>query len=284
MTRSLRFRSWVAVGLCCLTLFVTGCAGTNYGWTVRTTSTDLSPSTEPAKLAQGRFAVLTPLSVASLRGNEAGMGQYLGDVIKKVTPNLKVVDEREAISLINEKGLAEEYNRMRSELELTHILNRDILRKIGEALNSRFVFQPRLAYFAQEMFDRWEVPGISVKFSRTRSATIRLSLQLWDSETGELLWSSTAESNFQSEAMSTDPVFIEDVARVTFGSMLSDLLNRKTSSKYTPINQVLNLLILQAIPEQHTDVKPETTSDQEGSKEQQENSKERRGNSREQEK
>ena len=247
MTRSLRFRSWVAVGLCCLTLFVTGCAGTNYGWTVRTTSTALSPSTEPAKLAQGTFAVLTPLSVASLRGNEAGMGQYLGDVIKKVTPNLKVVDEREAISLINEKGLAEEYNRMRSELELTHILNRDILRKIGEALNSRYVFQPRLAYFTQQMLDRWEVPGISVKFSRTRSATMRLSLQLWDSETGELLWSSTAESNFQSEAVSLDPVFIEDVARVTFGSMLADLLNRKTTSKYTPYDKVLDLLILEKV-------------------------------------
>jgi len=274
MTRSLRFRSWVAVGLCCLTLFATGCTGTNYGWTVRTTSTALSPSTEPAMLAQGTFAVLTPVSVASLRGNEAGMGQYLGDVIKKVTPNLKVVEEREAISLINEKGLAEEYNRMRSELELTHILNRDILRKIGVALGSHFVFQPRLAYFTQQMMDRWEVPGISVKFSRTRSATIRLSLQLWNCQTGELLWSSTAESNFQSEAMSTDPVFIEDVARVTFGSMLSDLLNRKTSSKYTPLNQVLNLLIRQTVPEQHTDVKSETTSDQENSKEQEGNSKE----------
>ncbi|WP_455243930.1 hypothetical protein [Petrachloros mirabilis] len=274
MNHPLRLSSWFALGFVLLTLITTGCAGTNYGWTVRTTSTALSPSTEPANLRQGTVAVLTPLSVASLRGNEAGMGQYLGDVIKEVAPNLKVVDERKAISLINEKGLAEEYNRMRSELELTHILNRDILRKIGEALNSRYVFQPRLAYFAQQMFDRWEVPGISVKFSRTRSATIRLSLQLWDCQTGELLWSSTAESNFQSEAMNTDPVFIEDVARVTFGSMLSDLLNRKTSSKYTPLNQVLNLLIRQAIPEQHTEVKSEKRSDQESSKEQQGKSKE----------
>ena len=270
MTRSLH----IAMGLGLLTLFTTGCAGTNYGWTVRTTSTPLSSSIQPASLSQGTVAVLTPLSVASLRGNESGMGQYLSDVIKEVAPNLRVVDEREAISLINKKGLAEEYARMRSELELTHILNRDILRKIGAALGSRFVFQPRLAYFTQQMLERWEVPGISVKFSRTRSATIRLSLQLWDSKTGELLWSSTAESNFQSEAMNADPVFIEDVARVTFGSMLADLLNRKTSSKYTPLNQVLNLLIRQAVPEQHADVKSETASDQEDSKEQQENGKE----------
>ena len=133
------------------------------------------------------------------------------------------------------------------------------------------VFQPRLAYFSQEMLDRWEIPAINVKFARTRSSTMRLSLQLWDSESGELLWSSTAESNFQSEAVNLDPVFIEDAARVTFGSMLSDLLNRKTSSKYNPLNQALNLLIRQAVPQQHTNVKSESRSDQESSREQQGN-------------
>ena len=180
------------------------------------------------------------------------MAQYLGDVIKKVAPNLSVIEERQAISLINKRGLAEQYNRMRSELEMTHILDRDILRIIGGALGSRYVLQPRLAYFSQQMLDRWEIPAFNVKFSRTRSATMRLSLQLWDSETGELLWSSTAESNFQSDVLSLDPVFIEDVARVTFGSMLSDLLNRKTSSKYGPLDEVLNLLIHEkASPDQN---------------------------------
>jgi len=271
MNHALRLSVWFPLGLALLTLFTTGCAGTNYGWTVRTTSTTLSPSVEPAKLTQGTFAVLTPLSVASLRGNEAGMGQYLGDVINEVAPNLRVVDERQAISLINKQGLAEEYARMRSELELTHILDRDVLQKIGAALNVNYVFQPRLAYFSQEMLDRWEIPAINVKFARTRSSTMRLSLQLWDSESGELLWSSTAESSFQSEAVNLDPVFIEDAARVTFGSMLSDLLNRKTSSKYNPLNQALNLLIRQAVPQPHTNVKSESRPDQESRREQQGN-------------
>jgi len=274
MNHALRLSVWFPLGLALLTLFTTGCAGTNYGWTVRTTSTTLSPSVEPAKVMQGTFAVLTPLSVASLRGNEAGMGQYLGDVISEVAPNLRIVDERQAISRINQQGLAEEYARMRSDLELTHILDRDVLQKIGAALDVNYVFQPRLAYFSQEMLDRWEIPAINVKLARTRSSTMRLSLQLWDSESGELLWSSTAESNFQSEAVNLDPVFIEDAARVTFGSMLSDLLNRKTSSKYNPLNQALNLLIRQAVPQQHTNVKSESRSDQESSREQQGNNEE----------
>jgi ABC-type molybdate transport system permease subunit len=95
----------LVAGIGFLLLFTTGCAGSIYAWTVRTTSTPLSTSTESAMLAQGTIAVLTPVSVSSLRGNEAGMGQYLGDVIKKVAPNLKLIEEHQAISLINKQGL-----------------------------------------------------------------------------------------------------------------------------------------------------------------------------------
>ena len=226
-----------------LLLFTTGCAGSLYGWTVRTTSTVLSPSSAAASLPQETVAVLTPLSVASLRGNEAGMGQYLVDVIRKVAPHWSIVSERQAISLINENGLAGHYERMRSAAELSHVLDRDSLRTIAEALGARFIFQPRLAFFQQTMTDRWTVPAVNVLAAQTRSATMRLSLQLWDAKSGELVWSSAAETNLQSEAVSQDPVFMGDVARVTFGSMLSDLLNRRTGSKYTPLNQVLDLLI-----------------------------------------
>ena len=46
---------------------------------------------------------------------------------------------------------------------------------------------------------------------QTRSAHIRLSLQLWDTVSGELIWSSAAETAVESEAITQDPIFIEDV-------------------------------------------------------------------------
>jgi hypothetical protein len=52
----------------------------------------------------------------------------------------------------------------------------------------------------------------------------------------------------ESEAISQDPVFLEDAVRLTFGSMMSDFLNRRSASKYTPLNEVLNALVQTAIP------------------------------------
>jgi hypothetical protein len=53
--------------------------------------------------------------------------------------------------------------------------------------------------------------------SQTRSSVMRLALQLWDAETGELIWSSLAEATMQKEGVSQDPVYLQDIARVTLG-------------------------------------------------------------------
>jgi hypothetical protein len=88
---------------------------------------------------------------------------------------------------------------------------------------------------------------------QTRSADLRVSLQLWDTQTGELLWVSMAEGTLQSEAASRDYVYFEDAARVALGSIIADLLNRKTASTYTPLNKILDQLIQIPSPEAKSD-------------------------------
>ena len=188
------------------------------------------------------MAVFTPLTSPALRGNEAGLSHYLGEVLKKVAPNWKVFDEQHTINLINSQGLAGDYARMRAEAEQTHILDRDLLQKLGKSTGARYAFQPRLAYIFQTMTDRWTIGGLGILISQIRSCLLRLSLQLWDMKSGELVWVSAAETTLQSEALSQEPVFLEDAALVTFGGMVEDLLDGKTSSKYTPLNVLLDSL------------------------------------------
>ena len=65
------------------------------------------------------------------------------------------------------------------------------------------------------------------RVSQTRSSIMRLSLQLWDAESGELVWASVAETNMANEAVSQDPLYLEDIARATLGIMRSDLFLAK---------------------------------------------------------
>ena len=99
------------------------------------------------------------------------------------------------------------------------------------------------------MTDRWSFPPIDLRMMQTRSSTMRISLQLWDAETGEIIWASLAETTMQNEAVSQDPVYLEDVSRATLGSMVEDFKNRKTASTYTPVNKFLNDLMRRLPPE-----------------------------------
>jgi len=98
------------------------------------------------------------------------------------------------------------------------------------------------------MTERWK--PIDLRIVQTRSSILRLSLQLWDTHTGEPVWSSVAEAILSSEAVSQDPVFLEDAARIALGSVVADLLRGKTASTYTPLSEFLDQLIRRPAPEE----------------------------------
>jgi hypothetical protein len=239
---------------------VTGCSSSIYGWQVRTNSTAFSPSFDPGSLGQEPVAVLGALTMPGLRGNEVGLDFMLGEVLNRVAPHIRIVNQQQTISQINQQGLEPEYNQMRIDAEQSHILDRNPLKKVGVAIGARYVFQPRLASFTQTMYDRWTFPGFGVLVSQTRQSNLRMSVQLWDTKTGELLWASMAEGTMQSEALAKDPVYLEDAVRVTLGSIVADFLNRKTASTYTPLNKIVDELIQIPMPEAKSDLQKKIDS------------------------
>jgi len=198
---------------------------------------------------QESVAIFGALAPPRLLGSETGLDTILAQVLKTVAPSLKVITQQEAASLINRNELANEYTRMRNEALQSHLLDGGSLKKLGTAIGTRYVFQPKLIEFMQITKDRWEVPPIALKVSRIRSSIMRLSLQLWDMQTGELVWSSLAEASLESEAVGQDPIYFEDTARVTMGSMIEDFMNGKTASSYGPLDHIVDQLIQLPQPE-----------------------------------
>jgi hypothetical protein len=109
------------------------------------------------------------------------------------------------------------------------------------------------------MTDRWSF--LDLRIMQTRSSNMRVSLQLWDAETGEMVWASMAETTMQNEAVFQDPVYLEDVARATLGGMVGDLINRKKASQYTPVNKFLDQLITEDVPKEKPEQKKITEPD-----------------------
>jgi hypothetical protein len=253
MRQFCRVRASKGASLVLLFLCATGCGGEYSNWQVRTTGTPVAPSFDQAPLETKPVAIFPALSGPILRGTEVALSYHLAKILEKLAPNWKVVDEQATLTGINKHGLGRDYIRMRRDAEDTHLLDRESLRKIGAALGVRYIFQPRMVSFTQTMTQRWKVPALEIRVVETRSSMMRISLQLWDAESGELVLSSVAETILASEAVSQDPVFLDDAARVTLGGLMADFLDRRTSSKYTPLNKVLNTLMETAIPAEQKD-------------------------------
>jgi hypothetical protein len=240
-----------AVTLLSSLLFImagTACTGSMYDWEVRTESAPLLTPFQSANFAQHPVAVFPAITMPGLRGNEFTLGHYLGYILRKEDPTWQVVTELESSSRINRKGLAPELARMRNDYDQSSIFDADTLRRIGTAIGVRYVFQPRLAAFSQTMMDRWMFPGLNVRLLQTRSSIMRVSLQLWDTETGDLMWVSMAETTMTNEAVSQEPVLLHDIAVATLGSMVADFKHERTASQYPPLNTFLDALIQDTKP------------------------------------
>ena len=110
------------------------------------------------------------------------------------------------------------------------ILDREQLQKIAPALGARYVLPPGLAAFDQVVGDKFEAFGFKVL--KTRLTTLRLWLQLWDTQTGRMLWECSGEITVAAQLLTQESsVSLDDVAERLWSRMIQeDLLGGSTRS------------------------------------------------------
>jgi hypothetical protein len=213
--------------------FLTSCSTPFHTWVVHTTSTPRSPSLDTAALAREPVATLGLAAPAALQGFSPALSRALSQALLQMSPPIRAIPTYETLNRLNEQGLAVEYGDLVSGFARSGILERERLRRIGEALGSPYVLQPGLAQFDQAVADKFEFAGF--KAVKTRLMTLRLWLQLWDTRTGQILWESSGEVTVAAQLLTKESaaVSLEDVAQRLWSRIIQDgLLGEGTSSAY----------------------------------------------------
>jgi hypothetical protein len=106
-----------------------------------------------------------------------------------------------------------------------------LLRPIGSELGSHYLLLPGLAEFDQTIMDKYDFLG--VKLVRTRVTTLLLWLQLWDTQTGRILWESAGELTAATALLSAKrTVPLEKLAQELWLEMIQeDLLEGRTETR-----------------------------------------------------
>ena len=191
-----------------------------------------------AELARAPVATFSPLAPASLQGFNPFLSHALVAALADVTPPIHVSSAHDTMNRLNEQGLAGEYAELVAGFTRSSILDRDRLRRIGLALGARYVFMPGVAELDRNLVDKFEIAGF--KLLRNQVTTLRLWLQLWDVESGRIIWESVGEVTVANPILSAvQSTPLDAIAQALWRRMIQDdLVSRK--SDRAPSESVTN--------------------------------------------
>ncbi len=174
------------------------------------------------------IGVLTPSTPTGQEADKQALGDALGEALKESVPDSYVMALPEMLSSINHSGLARDYAEMLEEYEDTGILEKEGLRRVAEAGGVRYLAKFNLSDFDHSSDKRLAIAGI--RMFDTWRANIRVHLEIWDSQTGEIAWQGNEELTFAREGVKEKPVSFSQVAKLTAEHLVARVGESGTST------------------------------------------------------
>ena len=212
-------------------LLAAGC-GPVYLSDTYATSTPRPESFDVGALASEPVATLGVVAPASLQGFSPTLSLALAAALAEVSPPIREIPTFETINRLSDQGLEAEYADLLTGFARNGVLERQKLRRVGSGLRSRYLLLPGLAQVDETIIDKFEAAGL--KLLRNRVTTLRLWLQLWDAQTGHIVWESAGEITVSTVLLSPKQAvpLEETIQKLLFGMIQDGLLRGKTETEY----------------------------------------------------
>ncbi len=212
-------------------MLAAGCGPVNLSDTYAT-STPMPESFKVGALAGEPVATLGVVAPASLQGLSPTLSLALAAALAEVSPPIREIATFETINRLSDQGLEAEYAELLTGFAGNGVLERQKLRRIGSGLGSRYVLLPGLAQVDETIIDKFEAAGL--KLLRNRVTTLRLWLQLWDAQTGHMVWEWAGEITVSAVLLSPKQAvpLEETIQKLLFNMIQDGLLRGKTKTEY----------------------------------------------------
>jgi len=207
----------IAVGLI-LGIGLSACAGPLTQLNFNAAEIVRSPGFTHRDLEEGKVGIL---SATGTDGYRRVLGDSFSKALRLTHPEIPQVPPHEAIGMINRANLADDYAMMIWDYETSGILRKETLRRIGEALEIRYFIQLSLLEYSQDTSTR--ISAFGIRFLETRSSTLRVFAQIWDTSSGSIVWEGSSEVTLAGEDVRAKPITFEEVATRAWAELIKKL-------------------------------------------------------------
>ena len=172
-------------------------------------------------LRKGGIALITPSSITGQEEDKQALALTFTEVLLTMRPDLSVMALPQTLSAVNREGLTREYRQMFEDYRLTGIFDRETLQKVAKVTKVRYLAQLKLGAFRQESKSRFGMLGLRVL--ETKTSTIRLFLQIWDSQDGSVAWEGAQESTVSHESLAEEYVSMKSIVQESARDLVAHL-------------------------------------------------------------
>jgi len=173
------------------------------------------------ELQANGIAFITPSTVTGQEEEKQSLALIASEIFKEKRPDIRCVALAETISAVNRAGLAEQYKEMYSDYRDTGLFRKDMLRKIGELVEVKYVGQIKLAGFHQGNRDRLSIFGLRIL--ETRKADLRLVFQIWNTQDGTIAWEIAEELSYAQDTFFSGSVPLRTMLEEVMENLISRL-------------------------------------------------------------
>jgi hypothetical protein len=172
-------------------------------------------------LRKGGVALITPSSITGQEEDKQALALAFTEVLLRLRPDLNVIALPQTLSAVNREGLTREYRQMFEDYRLTGIFDRETLQQVAKVTKVRYLAQLKLGAFRQESKSRFGLLGLRVL--ETKTSTVRLFLQIWDSRDGSVAWEGAQESTVSHESLAEEYVSMKSIVQESARDLVANL-------------------------------------------------------------
>ena len=195
-------------------MLLTGCFTAQIHPTVR----ERNMSLLPGDLEAHGIAFITPSAATGQEEEKQAVALVFAETLSEERKVIRVLPLAQTLGVINKAGLAEAYKRMYNDYRDTGLFERNVLREIGKATGTRYLAQIKVQGFGQGAKERFGILGLRIV--ETKSATVRLFFQIWDSRNGTVAWEATEELHYAYDTLTEEQLTLPTVV----GQAAQDLI------------------------------------------------------------
>lgn len=202
-------------------MFFIGCAGPFTQMSLHVEESYNNKKFSSDDLAKGKLGFLPAAVPLGHEHYQIVIVNTLSKAFLEYNPNIVAISPAEGINMVNTNNLTKDFISIVKDYQVTGILDKNILKEIGNVIGVDYIVQTRLVRFTQDKSSRLGLFGLRIM--ETRESSLEMIIQIWNPKNGLIVWEGIGNATMASEALRAKDITFAEITALLSKKILEKI-------------------------------------------------------------